>query len=168
MRKKLDGSHSDESKLRVAPIGEESIADPCSILSESQDSISSGSIPGVEEKLSFQPHQQHGKMTPKKPHGEMQQYSQGGNAQKETWNQEERNKKGKFKACSSNPASSSRQDQDNENTLPSSSNKNLVLLQNETFFSEENNPTQVKNISSPSQHTFDAIAIPNTLGGSAC
>ncbi|RUS70937.1 hypothetical protein EGW08_021301 [Elysia chlorotica] len=169
MRKKLAfgaGCQSDQSKLRVAPVGEESMADQASTLSEGQDSISSGSSSGAEERQSFQLPQQHDQVKPQESHGDMQQCQQHRNARKDTLKQGAEGKKGKSK--SSNPITSSREDQDNENTLPSSSNRNLALIQNEIIFSEENNPAQVKSISSPSQHTFDAVAIPNTLGRSAC
>ena len=159
MRKKATietGPQSDQSKLRVAPIGEESIIEQGSALSEDQDSKSSGSSKYAEEAPSLQGH--HGKSNPEKPPRQKDRPTQ-----QETFVHENL-KRGSFKEPTSDHGVSSSKDHENDNTLPSSSNRNLQPLQDPMDI----NHTQIKQTTRPPQQTFDAVAIPNTMSRSTC
>ncbi|GFR72203.1 hypothetical protein ElyMa_005700100 [Elysia marginata] len=174
MRKKIaieSGIQPDQSKLRVAPIGEESFADQGCALSEGEDAISSSSSSSLYANANEIPPVKSAHH-PEKAHLHQQLSGHDEISKHDTLNTPGKKKKGKSRKNPLNIKPSSKKDMDNSNTLPSSSNRNLEPLQNQFLSPVDNDPAQLDNTRSSSQSQeqvkFDAIAIPNTQTKSAC
>lgn len=166
MRKKTadeSSTQSDETRLRVAPIGEESIAKQGCSLSKEQDSTSSSSSLDTDEMPPTHSHHCQEDRVPATIHSETQKSLPNDIPKQDALIIKRKGKKEKFKRHSSI------NDLDNENTLPSSSNRNLMSVDNDISSPMDNiKSSHVKNMPGSPKPKFDAIALPNTQTLSSC